>query len=217
MSIVPVVCRYCGKELEAQYRSHNCISSWRDINSALGHEHLGRQARKATNERTLYHELCLAAGVPSTLHQLGMTSSHLSDTISQLRRAGVPIHARWQTVVSRPFGLRVRQRVYWLSTMLALVTSLLPLGAVAAWDVRIVRADAERILQCNGRANLVRLAAVWAAQGLERDKFHWTSEDDTDAFARGTRREVDTVWSGPAQDPETAAQGARMRCLGTEV
>lgn len=71
------------------------------------------------------------------------------------------------------------------------------------------RQEREQRIACTTRAALVDYAFWAKQQGLDRDKFHWTSELDDDEFAADTRREVDGVWSW-----DGSADAYRLRVYG---
>jgi hypothetical protein len=119
-------CRFCEAQLAVDRQghlrdvddwevSHHCIIFWRKANKALGHDRPGRQS-KQTKERAIYHELrILAVGVRTTLQQLGLPMRQVSDIVCHMRHEGIPIKSGWRDGKPSKFGLRVRERVYWLA------------------------------------------------------------------------------------------------------
>jgi len=122
-------CRFCDAQLGVDRTNHlrdlgdwevphTCTSFWRKADAAFEHGR-GPQAKRRTKERAIYHELCiLVAGARTTLQQLGLPMRQVSDIVSYMRHTGIPIRSGWRVGAPSKFGLRVRERVYWLAVAL---------------------------------------------------------------------------------------------------
>lgn len=95
---------------------HECIKAWAEINRALEHGPRRSSAHKNSKEMQIFHIL-RNASEPSALDELGMSPSTLGFIIHHLRDSGLNILSGWSVGRTPRFGLKVRQRVYWLDGM----------------------------------------------------------------------------------------------------